>query len=187
MPPLELRMGALRRTGGVDRLQPSRCARPTGTADGATAVLKQDVGAWDATVKVWTSPSAEPTTSHGKETDELLPGGLWLVSRFEGEAAGVKYTGVGTTGYDPDEKHYVGTWVDTMSPHLMIMKGDYDPATRSMAASVEVRSAETGQMVTLKETGHYIDDNFRTFEMQMPDKDGKFWKVMQIDYKQHVD
>ena len=146
-------------------------------------VLKQDVGTWDATVKVWPNPGAEPITSHGTEKNELLPGGLWLVSRFEGEIAGMPFTGVGTTGYDPDEKHYVGTWADTMSPHLMTMKGDYDPATKTMSATAEVHSPETGQMVTLKETGRYIDDNDRVFEMQMPDKDGKYGKVMEIQYK----
>jgi hypothetical protein len=150
-------------------------------------VLKQDVGAWDATMKVWPNPGAEPAISHAKETNELLPGGLWLVSRFEGEIAGMPFTGVGTTGYDPDERRYVGTWADTMSPHLMVMHGDYDAATKTMTGSAEVRSPETGQMVTLKEVGKYIDDDSRVFEMQMPNKDGKYWKFMEIEYKRHVD
>jgi hypothetical protein len=150
-------------------------------------VLKQDVGTWDATVKVWPNPGAEPITSQGTVKNELLPGGLWLVSRFEGEIAGMPFTGVGTTGYDPYEKNYIGTWADTMSPHLITMKGDYDPATKTMSATAEVRSPETGQMVILKESGRYLGDNDRVFEMQMPDKDGKYAKVMEIQYKRHVD
>ena len=54
--------------------------------------------------------------SKGIEKNELLKGGLWLISRFEGEVVGTPFTGIGTFGYDPAEKKYVGTWVDTMTP-----------------------------------------------------------------------
>ena len=146
-------------------------------------LLQKDVGTWDATVKVWPMEGAEPMESKGTEKNELLRGGLWLVSRFEGEAAGMPFIGVGTTGYDPVEKQYVGTWIDTMTPHLMITKAEYDPKTKTMTGSAEGRDAMTKEAYSSKVISRYVDDDTRVFEMHMPGKDGKHWKMMEITYK----
>jgi hypothetical protein len=149
-------------------------------------LLKKDVGTWDAEVKVWPMPDAEPMVSKGTEKDELL-GGMWLVSRFDGDMGGMPFTGIGTFGYDPDEKKYVGTWVDSMSPHLMTVKGDYDPATKTMTTIGEGRDLQTGQMTTSKMVSRYLDDNTRTFEMHMPGQDGQLWKMMEIRYTRRAE
>ena len=149
-------------------------------------ILKHDVGTWDATVKIWPMQGAQPIESKGTETNELLKGGLWLVSRFEGEAAGMPFTGVGTTGYDPVEKKYVGTWIDTMTPHLMITKAEYDAQTKTMTGTAEGRDHHTGQPYNAKLIARYVDDDTRTFEMHMPGEDGKYFKMMEINYKRRV-
>jgi hypothetical protein len=146
-------------------------------------LLEHEVGTWDANVKIWGEPGAEPLESKATEKNELLPGGLWIISRFEGEMAGMKFSGVGTTGYDPIEKKYVATWIDSMSPHMMIMKGEYDPATKTTTLTGDSRDPMTGKMVSTKEISRHIDENSRTFEMYVPDKDGKMFKVMEIQYK----
>jgi hypothetical protein len=92
-------------------------------------LLKKDVGTWDTAGKIWPGPGAEPIVSQGQETYELLPGGLWLVSRFEGTTDGMPFASAGMWGYDPAEKKYLGTWVDSMTPRIMTFKGDYDPQT----------------------------------------------------------
>jgi hypothetical protein len=150
-------------------------------------LLHKDVGTWDAEITVF-SPveGAPPMKSKGTETCEVLPGGMWLVSRFKGEMIGMPFSGIGTTGYDPVEKKYVGTWVDSMSPHLMIMKGEYDPATKNLTSTGEGRDATTGQMFTSKQISRHIDDTTRTFEMHMPGPDGEQFKVMEITYKRRA-
>jgi hypothetical protein len=150
-------------------------------------LLKKDVGTWDATVKIWPKEGAEPMESKGTETNELLKGGMWLVSRFEGEAGGVPFAGVGTFGYDPEEKKYVGTWVDTFTPHLMITKSDYDEATKTMTGTSEGRDPHTKKAYTAKMVARYVDDDTRVFELHMPGEDGKKWKMMEITYKRRAE
>jgi hypothetical protein len=150
-------------------------------------LLQKDVGTWDATVKIFVKEGAEPIESKGTEKNELLPGGLWLVSRFEGEAAGMPFTGVGTTGYDPIEKKYVGTWVDSMTPHLMITKGDYDADTKTFTATAESRDPESKEIYHAKLIARYNDDGTRTFELHMPGENGKHWKMMEIHYKRRAE
>jgi hypothetical protein len=145
-------------------------------------VLEKDVGTWDATVKVWPGPGAQAMESQGSETNELLEGGLWLVTRFKGEVIGVKFTGVGTYGYDPIEKKYIGTWVDTMTPHLMITKSDYDETTKTMTGVAEMRDAFTGEQYKTKVVSTYGGDDQRTMKMYRTGEDGQDWQVMEIQY-----
>jgi hypothetical protein len=146
-------------------------------------LLKKDVGTWDTAGKIWPGPGAAPIVSQGRETYELLPGGLWLVSRFEGTTAGMPFAAVGTWGYDPAEKKYVGTWVDSMTPQIMTFKGDYDPQTKTMTRMSDRRNPATGATIKFKTITRYVDDDTRLFEMYLILPDGQPWKTMEIEYK----
>jgi hypothetical protein len=145
-------------------------------------LLKNDVGTWDADVKMWPGPETQPIESKATEKNELARGDMWLLSRFEGSFGDMKYAGYGTFGYDPAEKKYVGTWIDSMSPYLTTMKGDYDPATKTMTAIGAGRDAMTGKQTRTKHVSQYVDDDTRTFQMYMTGDDGKEFKVMEITY-----
>lgn len=95
--------------------------------------LAADAGTWDATIKVWEpGGQSEPAVSKGVETNRRMPGGLWMLSEFHGQFGGVAFHGQGQTGYDPLKKKYVGTWVDSLSPSMMVMEGDLDPKTNTL-------------------------------------------------------
>jgi Protein of unknown function (DUF1579) len=146
-------------------------------------LLKKDVGTWDATVRIFPMPGAKAMVSKGVEKNRLLKGGLWLITRFEGEAMGTPFIGMGQFGYDPAEKKYVGTWVDTMTPHMMTMKSEYDEATKTMTGTSETRDPITGEKYTAKMINRYNDDGTRVMEMHRTGEDGKESKVMEITYK----
>jgi len=112
---------------------------------------------------------------------------MWLVSRFEGEAAGMPFVGVGTSGYDPEKKKYVGTWVDTMTPHLMITEAEYDEEKKPLTGTAEGRDPHTKKPYTAKIVARYVDDDTRVFEMHMPGEDGKEFKMMEITYKRRAE
>jgi hypothetical protein len=95
--------------------------------------MAHEEGVWDAEVTMWEKPDSEPTKSKAVETNKML-GKMWLLSEFEGEFAGEKFTGHGHMGYDPIKKKYVGAWIDTMSPFMWTMEGDYQMALGRLAA-----------------------------------------------------
>jgi hypothetical protein len=128
------------------------------------------------------TPDAEPTISKATETNELI-GGMWLVSRFEGQLLGMPFTGLGQWGYDPAEKKYVGTWIDNMTPYMQTIRGDYDPATKTMTSLSESRDPVSGEKITYKETARTVDENTRVFEMYMPGEDGEYRKMLEVEYK----
>jgi hypothetical protein len=149
-------------------------------------ILKRDVGTWDATMQIWPTPDAAPMTAKATEKNELLEGGMWLVSRFESDFEGMSFAGRGAFGYDPLEKKYVGGWIDSMSPYLTISKGDYDPATKTMTMIAEARDM-TGKPVIQKQVSRFVDDDTRTFEIQQQGDDGTFWKMLDIQYKRRAE
>jgi hypothetical protein len=150
-------------------------------------LLHKGVGTWDAVMKIYPAEGAEPIESKGTEKNELLGGGMWLIGRFNGEIFGMPFAGMSTIGYDPFEKKYVGTWVDSISPHLMVIKGEYDAAKKTMTAIAEGRDFATGEVMQSKQITRYIDDNTRTFEMHAKEGGEKERKVMEIQYKRRAE
>ncbi len=89
-------------------------------------MLKKMEGVWDATMKF------EGMSSKGTMTYKMELGGLWLVSTFEGEFAGAKFSGRGLDSYDARKKKFVTVWVDSMITTPLILEGTYDQAKKTM-------------------------------------------------------
>jgi hypothetical protein len=67
-------------------------------------------------------------------------GDIWIVSNLEGEMPGGagKMHGMMTVGFDATKGKYIGTWVDSVMPHMWIYEGSLD---------------ETGKILTLNAVG----------------------------------
>jgi len=148
-------------------------------------LLAHCVGTWDATIKSWTQgPDSEPLISHGTEVVRLMPGGLWAVEEFEGKFGEAPFHGHGQSGYDPLKKKYVGTWVDSMSPSIMMIEGDYDPISKTMTSYGKGTEPRSGKPFEAKMTTVHKDKDSRVFTMFMKSDEtkGEFVKMMEISY-----
>jgi hypothetical protein len=131
-------------------------------------ILAAEEGTWDATIKMFAGgPDAEPAVSKGSEVNEVLPGGLWLLSKFEGDFGGMKFLGRGQFGYDPVKKKYVGTWLDSTSTILSVLEGEYDAKTKTMTYVGD--GFDPGQKLkfTQKMVTKTKDDGSRVFTLYM--------------------
>jgi hypothetical protein len=144
-------------------------------------ILKTDVGAWDATVESFVPGAAAPMISKGTETNSLV-GGLWLVTEFKADMMGMPFQGHGVTGWDPNKKKYVGSWVDTLTTGLGITESTYDAATKTMTGTFEGPDP-SGQIQKMKSVVTYQDADTRTFTMSGTGPDGKDARIMTITYK----
>ena len=152
--------------------------------------LAKDVGTWDATIKTWMQgPKSEPSVSKGVEVAKLMPGGLWVLSEFHGKFGDMAFHGQGQTGYDPAKKKYIGTWVDSMEPTIMITEGDFDPQTNTLTMTAKGIATDTGKPYEAKMTSVYKDKDTRVFTMFMKSDQtgGEFSKFMEITYVKRPD
>jgi len=122
------------------------------------ALLQKQVGTWDATMKM---AGAE---SKATATYKMDLGGLWLVSTFEGEFGGAKFSGRGFDSYDAAKKKYVGVWIDSMSTLPMTMEGTYDAAKKTLTM-VGSGPGMDGKPTTYKTVSQMPDDNTIHFSM----------------------
>jgi hypothetical protein len=146
------------------------------------AILKKDVGTWDATVEMSGPPGTPAMVSKGTETVSVTLGGLWQVSEFKADLGGMAFEGRGTVGYDPAKKKYVGTWIDSMTAGLSLMEATYDPAKKAMTGWMEGPDP-AGKVMKMKEVTEWKDDDTRVFTMFTATPDGKETPTMKITYK----
>ena len=143
-------------------------------------MLKMDDGTWQANIKMWSTPDAEPSISSAKETNTMI-GELWSIGKLEGNIAGTDFIGYATLGYDPSQKKYVGTWVDSVTPEITQMSGTYDADSKTLTLFY-LTYASDGKAQERKNVMVYKNDNTRDFEMFI--KRGDQWtKSMEILYQ----
>lgn len=141
--------------------------------------LAAHVGTWDAVIE--SDGPDGPSTSKGVSEVRLVLGGLWLTDDFTADFGGSQFQGRGVTGYDPAKGRYVGTWIDSWTPTLMVLEGGYDQAgkvltMRGMGMGMDGKPA-MHRMVTT-----HTDGSTMVFEMFVAGADGKEVPVMKITY-----
>lgn len=137
--------------------------------------LKQLQGTWDATVKMGQGESK------GTMVYKMDVGGLWLVSNFKADLGGQPFQGRGLDGYDPIKKKYVGVWVDSMSPTMMLFEGNFDKTGKVFTQSGEGPGMD-GKMTKYKSVTEMKGPDSMVFTMSTPDQNGKEQTMLTITY-----
>ena len=115
-------------------------------------------------------------------------GGPLGLSEFHGKFGDMEFHGQGQTGYDPAKKKYIGTWVDSMAPTIMLMEGEFDPQTNTLTTySKGVDPA--GKPYDAKMVSVHKDKDTRVFTMFMKSDEtkGEYIKIMEISYVKRPD
>lgn len=148
--------------------------------------LAKEAGVWDAEVRTWMQgPDALPDVSHGTEEITLMPGGLWLTSKFEGKMGDLPFSGRGISGYDPVKKKYVDVWVDSNDPHMLMLEGEFDKATGSLTSHGKATEPRTGKPYDVKTVAKLKGDDEREFVFYLKNDEtgGEYYKLLEITYK----
>ena len=133
--------------------------------------------------RITAGPDAEPAISTGTEVNTVMTGGLWVLSKFNGDFGGMKFEGHGQFGYDPIKKKYIGSWIDSLSPTMSMLEGEYDAKTRTMTYVGEGVAPE-GIKYTQKMVTTIKDDGTRVFTLYMKfDGTKDEVKFMEVTYR----
>ncbi len=135
-----------------------------GTPGAAHKVLEPLVGSWNVKVKMYKKPG-EATVSEGTAERKWILDGRFVADKFEGDFGGMKFTGLGLTGYDNQKKKYVGMWVDSMSTALMTVEGTYDADTKTLTQTGKHYCPECKAIVEMRDVTRIVDND--TIEQKM--------------------
>jgi Protein of unknown function (DUF1579) len=156
-------------------------APPMPTAGPEHAILKEDVGTWDASIEMM-MPGAPPApASKGVEVNVMSCNGLCLATEFKGELMGMPFQGHGVSTWDPAKKKYIGSWSDSMAPGLAVTESSWDAAKKTMNGTMDAPDG-SGGTVKMRSTVAYTADGKRVFSMFMAGPDGKEMPTMRITY-----
>jgi hypothetical protein len=141
---------------------------PTSAPTAEHNILAADEGTWDATIKAYPNGSDyAPMVSKGVEINTVLWGGLWVVSTFRSDFAGMAFEERGQFGYDPAQKKYVVTWIDSMSPSLNVLEGSYDAKTRTLTYTCDGVCPGDGSKLAKKRVTTTKQDGGREFALSV--------------------
>ncbi len=146
--------------------------------------LNYFVGSWNVTVKSYMGgPDVEPTTSSGSSTAEWIMDGRYIKDSFKGDFMGMPFQGMGITGYDNVQGHYIGLWIDNMGTGFMTSKGMWDESKKTFTFKAEYPNPmEAGKMKKMKETIKIVSDSEYVFTMYDV-SEGEARLEMEITYK----
>ena len=146
------------------------------------AWLQQLVGEWDSEAEMIMAPDQPPVKSKGSESVRAI-GGFWVMAENKGDAFGQPFTGILTLGYDAENKHYVGTWIDSMTGHLWTYRGKVDAAGTKLTLETQGPCADRpGELCNFRETLEIKSKDHKVFSSSLQMEDGTWVKFMTINY-----
>jgi Protein of unknown function (DUF1579) len=137
-------------------------------------------GTWNSDITMWMQPGAPEQKSKGTVVNKMIFNGLYEESNHTGNMMGMPFNGKSTMGYDVHKKEFVSTWIDNMGSGIMVLRGPWDEATKTMTLKGKTTDPGTTAEMEVRETFKIIDDNTQEMEMFMLMPDGKEFKTMNI-------
>jgi len=144
--------------------------------------LNEHVGNWEVDCTFYMDPSQPPMKTKAKETVKMF-GNFFTTSHFECDMFGSPFQGSATLGYDPAIGKYVSTWIDSMSPSLFYLSGNFDKTGKTLSMTGEGPDCMGGGMANFRTSETHKDKDNRVFEMFMTPKGGKEVKLFTHVYK----
>jgi hypothetical protein len=147
------------------------------------AWLERFVGEWTVTAEAHMDPETEPMTMESTERVRSI-GGLWIVAEGSATFQGVPFTSIMTLGFDPRQKTFVGTWIDTMQPHMWSYLGTLDDARKVLTLTAEGPSFDDpSKTAKYRDAIEWKDADHRVLTSSVQGADGTWTTFMRADYR----
>lgn len=142
------------------------------------AKLAEMAGDW--TCKVEDFSSGQPMTSEGTCKFSMIMDGRYLMQEFSAQMMGMKFNGMGLTGYSNITKKFQQIWIDSMGTAIYFAQGERT-GPNAIECSGKMEMPGAGPVDSRTVWTHTDKDHF-TFEMHGPGMDGKEMLAVRISY-----
>ncbi len=144
--------------------------------------LQRFVGEWDFVTTVYI-PDQPPMSAPGTEAVRAL-GEFWIVGESVSDMMGMPMTNIITIGYDPQRGKYVGTSVDSMSPHITHYEGGANDAGDRFTLRWQGPCPfQGGAIVNFRGVTEFDGDDRRTFIAESQDVDGNWSRIVEVTFR----
>jgi hypothetical protein len=144
--------------------------------------VQQLVGEWESEAKLIFAPGQPPVESKGSESVRAV--GNWILAETKATTPLGPMTGIMTVGYDPEKKHFVGTWIDSMNSYLWSYKGTLDATGKILTLEAEgPNPAEPGKLGKFRDVIEVKGKDEKTLTASMLGPDGQWTTFMTVSYR----
>jgi hypothetical protein len=143
-------------------------------------MMAKSAGEWKAEVMQFQDPSQPPMRSTAAVHNEMILGGRYLSTKYNGNMMGMPFEGMGTMAYDNGTKMYYSTWVDNMGTGISYMKGTMSADGKSLELKGSSYDPTQGKEVMMRQVTTFIDDNHQKMEFYSM-MNGKEVKMMEMN------
>jgi hypothetical protein len=144
--------------------------------------LQQLVGEWSCTMETFMDPDAEPERFESQEQVRSL-GDVWILAEGEADFGGMSFRSILTLGYDPKQKAFVGTWIDTLQTHLWTYTGQLDAARKVLTLEAKGPAHDDPEKVQeYRDAIEILGPDHRRLTSSALGEDGKWTTFMKADY-----
>ena len=139
--------------------------------------LNQFIGEWESESECTPVPG-QPAVK-GKSTEKIRSlGGFWIVSESDAEMMGQKMNIVMTIGYSPEKKKYIGTWTDSMLPHMWQYEGSVDATGKILTLEADGPSMlKPGTTAKYRDVTEFKSKDERVFTSSVQNEKGEWVKM----------
>jgi hypothetical protein len=143
--------------------------------------MAEEVGTWEEKITIWSGPfDTKPTSATITSTTDMIFNGLFQETVHKGEMMGMAFEGKSTLGYDRATKMYISTWIDNRGSSILVMKGNYDAATKKIIMEGKTMDPVYKKSKTVREEVSIINENEQKIDMFDATPEGKPYKSMSI-------
>ncbi len=145
--------------------------------------LQRFVGEWVSETEA-IAPGQPAFTTTGTETVRSI-GGIWVIAENTSPTPmGMPMTGLLTIGYNPQEKKFVGTWIDSMTSHLWTYEGSLDPAGRILTLEAEGPSfVDPAKTCRYRDAIELKSDDHKVLTSSVLGDDGEWQRFVTVNYR----
>lgn len=151
-----------------------------GTPGEHHAHLDRMVGDWEAEVRMWSDPDADPMVMEATSTVEWVMDGRFVREKVTSDFQGRPFHGVGYTGFNNLSDEYEAVWMDNHSTALYRYSGRADDEGRMILHSESIDPV-TGETVREKGVSEFLSDDemiARSYRLE----DGEEILTMELRY-----
>ncbi len=140
--------------------------------------LNQFVGEWETESECTPVPGQPPVK--GKMQEKVRSqGSFWIISDGKAEMMGMKMDVVLTIGYSPEKKKYIGTWTDSMMPHMWLYEGTVDSTGKVLTLEAEGPSMlKPGTTAKYRDVTEFKSKDERLFTSFIQNENGEWVKMV---------
>lgn len=142
-------------------------------------------GDWSSVTSIWFDQTKPPINSQGHLHSELILGGRFLDSRYDGTFFNAPLTGRGLIGYENERHRFVSSWIDSSSTSMWIGYGSYDSTKQTYTFVGTREDPMGGSPIEVREEMHELNADHYEF-VWYERRGASDLKTMQVVYSRSL-